>query len=529
MSESNHSFRVAIVLFGAFLLEAFLLLWPGVLAINGHEVDAIHAAGAALRIANGAAQHLDFVTPLGVLTFQPVVFFLDAGFGIGRSFILAQLLVAALISPVVWYVAVTRLSKHSALFFAGLMIVMITALVYGGDNPTVSISMYYNRWAWAVYFLAVCLILVPRKGGGPVVDGVVLGLCLSVLALLKVTYFVTLAPVVLVWILTQRNFGLIAATSVVGVSAVVLATLSFGGIAFWEAYVSDLLMVSGSDVRPAPGKSLGDVIASPALFGATICLLAAIIGLRKSGHGPQGVLLLLLAPGFVFITYQNWGNDPKWLILLGFLSLRWRLNAIGDIFGVPARNYFSGLALVAFSLSVPSILNMSLSTLRHFGADPSAYVAIALDPVHADLMIERDRSFKGEAMVDLAVAGSKETEPLMFAGTNVGGCTQKFGYFGKMQEIAKSLRKMGYGDKKIALVDVNNPLPVIGGFETVNGDPPWYYGGTTAAAAADVLVVPKCPVSKVTFAAYIAELNKSELSWVMVEETPHFRLFTPAQ
>jgi len=132
-------------------------------------------------------------------------------------------------------------------------------------------------------------------------------------------------------------------------------------------------------------------------------------------------------------------------------------------------------------------------------------------------------------MVDLAVAGSKETEPLMFAGTNVGGCTQKFGYFGKMQEIAKSLRKMGYGDKKIALVDVNNPLPVIGGFETVNGDPPWYYGGTTAAAAADVLVVPKCPVSKVTFAAYIAELNKSELSWVMVEETPHFRLFTPAQ
>ena len=79
----------------------------------------------------------------------------------------------------------------------------------------------------------------------------------------------------------------------------------------------------------------------------------------------------------------------------------------------------------------------------------------------------------------------------------------------------------------VAFVDVNNPLPLIGGFSQIAVEPPWYYGGSRAARAADVLVVPKCPVSKVTFNAYIADLNAAGLSWDLVEDTRHYRLFRP--
>ncbi|MEZ5768654.1 MAG: hypothetical protein R3D80_14050 [Paracoccaceae bacterium] len=36
------------------------------------------------------------------------------------------------------------------------------ALVYGGTDPAISMSMHYNRWAWAAAFVAVALAVLPR-------------------------------------------------------------------------------------------------------------------------------------------------------------------------------------------------------------------------------------------------------------------------------------------------------------------------------------------------------------------------------
>lgn len=531
-SRRSNGGLVALVLLAVFCLEAVLLLWPGVLAINGHEVDAIHAATAAIRVAEGARQHIDFVTPLGVLAIQPVAWFVDLGMGAGRAFLAAQLLVAAVLAPMVWYVACGRLPGLAAPVFAAVQVVMVTALVYGGENGTVSISMYYNRWAWAAFFLAVLIILLPRRAGfgSGTWDGIVLGLTLSALALVKATFFVTLAPVVLIWVLMGRNWRVFLSMAVTGVLCAGTATVVFGGPAFWIAYAQDLMFVSGSDVRAAPGKGLAEILAAPGFFAGTLCLLAAIVGLRKAGHMTDGLLTLLLAPGFIYITYQNWGNDPKWLIVLGFLALGWRCTATGTPFGVPARGFFAGLAVACFALSMASLQTMGFSTIRHVGSDLAAHVTIAADPRHGDMLIERARSFDGEAMVDIEVAGVAEApEKLVFAGITVGGCTQKFGYFGKMVEIADALKASGHGQALIAFVDVNNPLPLIGGFAQIPQDPPWYYGGTVAAEAAEVLVIPKCPVSKVTFKAYVADLQAVADAWSLSDEHRHYWLFTRAR
>ena len=442
-SNANSRQRVALVICAVLAVQALLQLWPGYLAINGHEVDAIHAVTAAIRVADGAQQHIDFVSPLGVLTFLPAAMFIKVGFGAGLAFILSQLLVALILAPMIWYAATSRLTGLAAPFFAAISIIMITALVYGGDNATVSISMFYNRWAWVAYFLVVMLTMLPRNGRDRVLEGVVIALCLSMLVLLKATYFLTLVPVVGIWLIMKRDARLIGTVVTVGLGCLILSTLAFGGVDFWVSYVENLRLVATSDVRPAPGKGLGEIVASPAFFAGTQCLLAAIVGLRMGGRKSEGLLLLLLSPGFIYITYQNWGNDPKWLILLGFLALGWRFLAIGAPFGVPARGYFAGLALACFAVSTPTILNLTMSSVRHAGSDRAAHVTIAADPRHDDLLIERDRSFDGQAMMTIPVAGEENGEPLMFAGVEVGGCTQKFGYFGKMAEISSVLKDAG--------------------------------------------------------------------------------------
>ena len=275
--------RVALVIVAVLVAEAVLLLVPMRLAINGHEVDALHAVSAAIRLAGGEVQHIDFLTPLGVLTFQPVALFLRAGFGPGLSFLLAHLLVAVLMAPALWYVASSRLQMVSGPVFAAITLIMVTALVYGGDQSTVSVSMFYNRWAWAITFLVVTIVMLPAQVKRPRADGVVLGLGLGVLALLKATYFVALAPVVAVWMLMNRDWIAGSVAGAAGLAVAVLATLAFGGIDFWAAYVADMRAVAASDVRPAPGEGLGDLLAAPEFFAGTACLLAGIVGLRRGG------------------------------------------------------------------------------------------------------------------------------------------------------------------------------------------------------------------------------------------------------
>ena len=85
-----------IVLLG---LEAFLLLFPNALVVNGHEGDLLHTLDAAMRLSLGEWPHTGFMTPLGVLAFAPISVFLSMGFGPGTAFRLGMVLVAGVLLP----------------------------------------------------------------------------------------------------------------------------------------------------------------------------------------------------------------------------------------------------------------------------------------------------------------------------------------------------------------------------------------------------------------------------------------------
>ena len=48
-------------------------------------------------------------------------------------------------------------------------------------------------------------------------------------------------------------------------------------------------------------------------------MLGAIVILRRSGLQQTGLALLLLFPVLTFISWQNWGNEQKWVWLLALL------------------------------------------------------------------------------------------------------------------------------------------------------------------------------------------------------------------
>lgn len=516
------------IFIAVFLTQAVLLLGAGHLAITGHEVDVFHASEAAIRLSEGQAQHIDFMSPLGVLTFAPVAAFLAAGFGISTSFLSANLLVALLMLPLIAWVSLSRFKGILGACFGVVVLLMVTAVVFGGDQATVSMSMYYNRWAWGIVFLILSLLLIEPTVERPTLEGAIIGVLLGILALLKMTFFISIAPIVFVALLTARDWHRLLVCGIGGVVVALIATL-FLGFGHWAAYLADMRFVSASDVRPQPGIDITSILSAPAFLPASVCLLACIIGLRKTGHERFGLILLLLVPAFTYITFQNWGNDQKWLILLGFLAIVWRRSSKGTVFGTDAATFYAMISVASFAIIGPSMINMSMSTIRNFFADDAKYIQIADDPRHTGLKIERERSFDASGTVPVFGVtdpqNTEESETLKIGEFEIPRCELNLGYFGVISAITTSLQDAGYRDAVLAFADVTNPLAIVGGFQRTEYGSPWYYGGARSAEVADFVVVPKCPISHHTFSVYIKALNELDGDWDLVEDFEHAWVF----
>jgi len=385
MNAGRMDWKLLAILAVFLVVEAVLLLAPGRLAISGHEVDVLHATEAAMRLSMGQMQHVDFMTPLGILAFKPIAFFLDLGLGISTANIAGNILIGLCFLPFLIWVGIRRLGDGLAVWFGILSLVMITAVVYGGEQATVSMSMHYNRWGWAAAFVLSMLILLPEQGevSRPRIDGIVIGAMLGFLLLLKVTFFMVLAPVVALVFLIDRDWQRLIATGLAGLVICLLATLLFGGIEFWQSYLSDLIAVSQTESRPRPGKEFRD-----------------------------GLVLFLLAPAFIYITYQNWGNDTKWLVPLSFACFVWSRRMAGArVYGWDGGTYFLALGFISISIIIPSFVNMTTSPIRNLAASSEGYIPVMLDPKHAGLVIERKRSYMPEAMVAIEGVRDEAADP----------------------------------------------------------------------------------------------------------------------
>ena len=521
---------LGLALWGA-VLAAVPLLAEG-LVVTQHEGDTLHLADLVLRMAEkGQMPHRDFMTPLGIAGLWPIAAFVQAGLGLGQAFLAAQAAVAAVLFLPILRAAQSRLPGGLAWIFGAYVLGMVLALVHGETKPLFSVSMHYNRWAWAMAYVAVALaVLEPLGPRRERLDGALIGALMAGLGLIKVTYVAALAPALVVALLARRDLRTLGVAVLSGlfVLAVVTALLGPG---FWAAYLRDLLMVAGSTTRAAPGDSLGAVLMAPKHMAATLVALATVIFLRQSGRRAEGLALLWLVPAFAYVTYQNFGNDPQWLVLVGLIALALRPDRrVDNGLGWPLREVLLATGVAALALAAGPMANLLTSPLRHPLAGTAESVPLlSARPQDADLQVLAARVYRvqqkqaadGPGQPFAAYAGRGETAatpqgPAVLNGETLPDCEILMGYAAWFETLAADLTQAGYARSRVLVADLFSALWLYGPFEPVKGAAPWYYGGTPGIAAADHVLVPLCPTGQTRRDEIVTAI--AEAGWRLVEE-----------
>ncbi|PHQ99313.1 MAG: hypothetical protein COB39_04395 [Marinosulfonomonas sp.] len=499
-------------LFG--FLAIVLAVMGGLAALKGglyiakHEADTLHLLQIVFRMDAGQWPHLDFMTPIGALAYAPIAFLVGLGMGVGHAVIYAQIAMGAVLLPAAWWVGVSRMRGVMPYLFGMLVVVLATALAFGLAESSISISMHYNRWAWAISFIAIAIAILPALGRmHQGVDGVILGACMAALVLIKVTYFAAFAPAIIIALALRKSYRTLGVAVVTGLVIAAIVTL-FTGLAFWQAYMADLMLVAGSDVRPQPGLPLGVIVASPAYLAGSVLAFAGIVLLRRSGEAIGGLALLLLVPGFFYVTFQNFGNDPQWLPMLAILLMTLRPDgAVDKGAGRDMRGALTMVAVGAFALSAPTFINLAYSPLRHFGLNAADYESIMLrNDRHQDLQAISLRVWRldgrvaldgdGSGLGHLAEAAGRE-DAVMLLGEPLPDCELKLGLPGWIGSIVQDLEQAGLTQGKgVFMADMFSSHWLFGDLEPLINGAPWYYGGLPGFWSADYLLVPLCPAEQ---------------------------------
>ena len=507
MSRPNPAYLIGFALVIVAAMGGAVLLKGGIY-ISKHEGDTLHLLEIVLRMAQGETPHEDFLTPIGYLAFAPISLFVAQGLGFAMAFTLAQILVALMILPAAVWTSYTRLNGALAFLFTAFVMVLPLALVHGQSEQSISLSMHYNRFAWALAFITIALATLPAlRRDSQSVDGAIIGLAMGVLAMMKITYFICFAPPILIALIMRKQTRAILAGLAGGAVVALLSTL-YGGFDFWAAYVGDLLTVIGSGVREAPSAPLNEVAASSAYITATVAALLGIIFLRQSREAVGGVVMLLLFPAFLYVTYQNFGNDPQWVWLLAVLLLTLRPAAdVVNGWGWNMRQGLTVVAIVALTTGAPSFLNLLFSPFRHMSEDVTTFTPLlSRAPQHADLQIYDVRAFRMNFNVDAEGVGqtyrvredrTSEDDLSLLKGETLPYCEVTLGMVTWMETLATSLEEEGFA-KGNALF-ITDLLPGLwmysDGLKPTQDSAPWYYGGLPGFEKADYVLVPLCPIS----------------------------------
>ncbi|MCI2397956.1 hypothetical protein [Aliiroseovarius subalbicans] len=533
--------RANAILLAGFLTSFLIVLAGATLAKGGfmlgkHEGDTLHLLDIVFRMAAGELPHLDFVTPIGLFATLPIALLVKVGLGAGQAMILSQVIVAALFLPAIWWVAATRFRDAVGWIFGAVILILILALVHGTTERSVSFSMHYNRWAWAAAFLAITTAILPSLSPRHhAVDGIVIGLAVAVMAMTKATYFVAFAPPILVALLAHRAGRSLLWAIGSGLIVAGLVTLA-AGIEFWLAYLDDLRTVAGSDVRPNPGETLQVVIGAPAYMAGSLLLILSAILLRQAGRMTEGMVLLLLAPGFFYVTYQNYGNDPQWLALLGVLL--WTLRPTREVHNALGWDVGKGLsytAVAVLALATPSYTNLAYSPFRHLSVSAADYMAMLPGTgVHEDLRVATSRNQRVDAKIPVdgpdtpyawLDAGPREDE-VTFQGETLPICASDAGLSVWLRTFARDMDDSGLvAGKAVFTADLLPSVWMFSDAVPLKGGAPWYYGGLSGFDNADLVFVPLCPLVPKVRKLILEEITKRGATLTEVRRTDLYILY----
>jgi hypothetical protein len=485
----------------------------GAVLVMSFDGDAVHMAQIVLQMAAGQVPHLDFQTPLGAMAFLPIVRLMKLGFGIGSAFAYAPIYIGMVALPAVYWVGISRFSTAGALAFGTVFFVQLLAYVHGGTDATVAFSMYYNNWCWAISMLAVVLAVLPNNRNTAFarwVEPFILGACVGFLVLSKATFGVFLLPAICLALLVSNRVQDLVFAVFWAVLFLTAVTLPLGGISYWQGYIGDLLFVAGSKSRAMPGDPLALMLLAPGQIVGNLALLASMLMLRQARMSKESLVFLFLAAGWALVTYQNWQNDPHWLIPAGLIL--WVLSGpvvLFNRYGWPLQTALRNVAVVLMALGAPLLVTQAQSLLIHSGLNADKFEPIFATGPNSDL---RFRTLRGgnyrvdQANVALAPSGAA---PTVWKGETLPDCQKTNGLLADMVATGRALDKEEQTrGAQVLYADWLNALSLFSAVKPIQGGAPWYYGGKPGFAAADFLVVPLCPMGQDIRRVMLAEIEK---------------------
>ena len=511
--SSNQIYLLMLIIL---LATQALLIWSvGNVFVNAHELDVLHALEGALRVADGERPHLDFMTPLGVMTFAPLAWLLDLGLGRGAAIAFSGVLIAAILLPAMFWVGITRLSGRLRLVWGASLILLITASVFGDTTANNSFSMYYNRWSWAVVFILLTSIILPsNKEKTETPDGVVIGAGMAFLVLCKITFFAGFFPAVVLALIYQRKWQTLAVGSITGLIIIAGVTIWAGGISYWFAYFDDLTFVQSVNLGERNGGWSG-YIATPTGIFAVVSLLVAAVFLSKSDNQEMAIYVLLFAPGFVFATYHNWGVEPKYVIFLAFM-----------IWTGAKKNKIqaAGFSLLLIGSIAPTLINIGLSNLRPLALDKSGFERVFEDETTGALMFKSER-------VHIPATSKAFPDDLYEIKTVEGDtfllpeCTITQGNLGQDKAIMAMILSLGLETEGALVADAFSNYWMFGEFKRISGAAIWQYGGDYGVEDAKTLVVADCPSSSIRRRTILDGIEEAGYGLSLIEDGERASIF----
>ncbi len=490
----------AFFLIGAWALFTMARVNDGGVLIMSFQGDALHMAQTVLRVAAGEVPHSDFQTPLGAMAFLPISGLMGFGYGLGKAFAYAPSLLAAVSLPAVYWLGLTRFNPKPALLFATVFLAMMFAFIHGGLLPSATVSMYYNNWCWAVAMLVVTTAVLrgPEGRASFWVEVVILGVGMGFLTLTKATYAVFLLPAVVLSLSMGKDWMKLAAS--VGTSLVFLAvfTLPLGGITYWLGYINDLQTVMTSPTRAQPGLGLNELMVSARHLPGALAMLAAVIFLRQAKLMREGLVFLLLGFGWMLITYQNWENDPHWMVLAGLLLFPMAANIeLYNNVGWPLRSAIRSVGIILLVLGLPLSYTQLQSVILHNGLNADSFTKTLPINQQADLRFRGPKQGVVWVKTPHALLTDEITEAKVsrLDAEVLPNCRKENGLFAEMQASGILIGAIaGTAGKSTIYADWVNSLWMFSDLEPLQGGAPWYYGGSPGFENADYLVVPLCPM-----------------------------------
>ncbi|MCP5086824.1 MAG: hypothetical protein GY952_08495 [Rhodobacteraceae bacterium] len=492
------SLRYVFFLIGVFFLLALGRLNAGHVLIMSFDGDALHMAQIVFRMADGEIPHLDFQTPLGAMAFLPITFFLGLGHDLGSAFAFAPVLIGSICLPVLYWIGKTRFGNFGALAYAIVFMSFLLSYLHGGLKPTVAASMYYNNWCWAVSMLVAALVILPGPDtrSARILEAGMLGFGLGFLVLTKATYAVFLLPGVVLALAGKQDWLRLGAGVISGVGFLAAFTLPLGGVDYWVGYVADLQAIMGSEVRQKPGIDLSGLLISPQFVAGSLGLMSAVVFLRQARLSHQGLTFLVFGAGWVLISYQNWQNDPHWIVLAGLLLLPVSHEiSLFNRFGWPLKTAVQMVAVGLLFTGLPLTYAQLQSLLVHSGLSETGFAPAMTHRQAGDLWF-REKDVSGlQVKLPNPVLAGPAAKPTILAGETLPECANANGLVAALKETGRRMDEIPETHSKQALyTDWVNAVWLFSKIEPLAHGAPWYYGGNPGFENADYLIVPLCPM-----------------------------------